>query len=148
MTKEGYAADVEDQLAFRAMLFVPRQVPVRGLATKNNIKLYVRRDFLMDTCISGETLRQHKILRVVNTNLAKLCLEMIAAIIGKIVGCMMFHDLCDDHMHLGIHADSENRPKMAEFLRLHTLRSRGGKLSFKEYIRCMNQGKRNIFYLS
>ena len=51
----------------------------------------------------------------------------------------MFHDfvrrLFEDHMYHGIHADSENRDKIAEFLRLSTLRSRGGKLSFKEHIR-------------
>ena len=116
----------EGQFEFRALLFVPKRAPFdlfENKKTKNNIKLYVRRVFIMENSedlplnISHETLQQSKILKVIRKNLVEKCLELFKEISDDKGNYMKFHGQVSKNLKLGIHEDSQNRTKVADLLR-------------------------------
>lgn len=169
----------EGQIEFKAMLYLPKQQSQDMFSSstkKKNIKLYVKRIFIMDNCedllpdwlscisglidsedlplnVSREMLQQNNIMKIIKKNIIKKSIELFTDLSEddseegvKTFGT--FYENFNKNIKLGIHEDTANRKKLVKLLRFYTHKSPDKLVSLTEYVSNMAENQKNIYFIT
>ncbi len=160
--------DAEGQFKFTGLLYIPKYPPVNPEKNKNNIKLYVNRVFITDSCenivpeylgfvrgvidsedlplnVSREMLQKSKVLYTIKKTVVKKVFEVITDLMGKPEDYKTFWDHFGRHIKWGITEDTTNKNKLLDFVRFKS--NKGDHVSLNEYLQRMKEGQKNVYYI-
>ena len=169
----------EGQLEFKALLYVPKKASTdifTPTANKNNIKLYVKRVFIMDNCedmipewlsfisgmvdsedlplnVSREMLQKNNIMKIIKKTLIKKAIELFTELSEDttedgINKFNTFYENFSKNIKLGIHEDTKNRSKLVPLLRFFSTNSTDKMISMGEYVKNMKEYQKSIYFVT
>ena len=164
----------EGQLDFDCLLYIPERTPFDMFdqsKKKKNIKLYVKRIFIMDDCddlvpewlkfmkgivdsndiplnVSRELLQQNRILRQISRVVVKRSIELFNELAEDEKKYEVFYDTYNKMLKLGVHEDNRNRAKLAKLLRFNSSNSPDKYISLDNYLENMKEDQENIYFIT
>ena len=137
---------------------------------KKNIKLYVKKVFIMDDCdellpewlkfvkgvvdsndiplnVSREILQQNKIIKQIKNVIVKKVIELITELSDDDEKFNKFYESYSKMLKLGVHEDSKNRDKLVELLRFYSSKDKEKLVTLKEYVEEMKEEQSSIYYI-
>jgi molecular chaperone HtpG len=162
--------EAEGSLEFRGILYFPSHPPFDmfdSAKKKRNIKLYVKKVFIMDDCrelvpewlsfvsgvidssdlplnVSREMLQQNKIVESIKKHIKKQVFSMIENLSQDNTKFDKFYDNFSKNIKLGVY---EGENKLAKYLKFNTNLDED-KLTFDEYISKFKEDQKVIYYIS
>lgn len=162
--------EAEGSLEFRGILYFPSHPPFDMFDSskkKRNIKLYVKKVFIMDDCrelvpewlsfvagvidssdlplnVSREMLQQNKIVESIKKHIKKQVFNMIEKLSEDNTKFDKFYENFGKNIKLGVY---EGENKLAKYLKFNTNLDED-KLTFDEYISSFKENQKVIYYIS
>jgi len=167
---------VEGNVDFKAMLFLPSEVPyelTRDMfaSSARSMRLYVRRVFINDKFedliprwllflrgvvdsddlplnVGREILQQSRSLRLIKQRLVKKSIDMMADLASRDEeGYMKFWKNFGKYLKVGIIEDEKSRDDLIPLCRFYSSHSETNQTSLPEYVSRMPEEQQNIYYV-
>ena len=164
----------EGQLELNCLLYIPEQPPMDMFETqskKNNIKLYVKKVFIMDDYdelvpewlkfmkgivdsndiplnVSREILQQNKVVKQIKNTIVKKSIELFTELSENEEKYKKFYDNYSKMLKLAIHEDTKNREKLVELLRFYSSDNEDNYITLNDYVEKMKEKQDVIYYIT
>ena len=168
--------NVEGNMEFTGLLYLPGKAPFDMFNQKekntNNVKLYVKRVFIMDDCkdlvpdwmsfvkgivdckdlplnVSREILQQSHTLKAVKSQITKKTIDLLTELaLNRPADYDTFYSQFNKNLKLGVHEDEKNREKLSKLLRYKSLNHMDKDISLDDYVKNMKKGQNDIYFIS
>lgn len=164
--------NVEGQLEYRSILYIPKRAPFDLFEKSDNkknggIKLYVKKVFVTDDeenllpewlgfikgvvdsedlplNVSREFLQQNKVLKTIQKNLIKKSLEMIGELNEE--DTQTFYKEFSKCLKLGAYHETTHRNKLMNLLRYNSTQE-NNMITLKDYVNKLSEKQEYIYYM-